>query len=151
MVVLQMRNTGFSIKVSVNHGSKSYFTECFIKQKTQVRFGVFTNPYWPTNSEILTRTRTLNCRSPRPFFLGQDIDGSTKAPVIHLFNQFCGKHLLNTIELFHKVYETEVSEEELQDCLEFAEWQGVEQVNYWSESRVKILLESLKGINLLSL
>jgi hypothetical protein len=134
--------------VEYRERNKRYFSECFLKEKTFVRYLVNSYKAKPLVEEVINDTRRFDCRSSRPYKAGQPCDGSISSPVMHLYNQLCQHHGICSTDLYNEAYpEGFITEKEIQQCIELAEWQGVEIITDWNRTNVMRVLGSLTEIN----
>jgi hypothetical protein len=129
-----------------------YISECFVKAEGGIH-GAYskhdTNPYV---AMILLDTKMYAPLSPRPYKAGQALDETIDAPVWHLFVQLC-KHLeLDAIACCKEAYkEHALTQDDLDQMLAFADWQGVETITNLSDEIIERVFTSLRFINLYSL
>lgn len=130
------------------HGQK-YIVECFIKGDGYVLHKIFACTKLPPEQQILRETLKRGCKSKRPYLAGQRSDGTIAATVFHLYVQLCGQSGIDPLHLYNSNYpENPISDMWLLECLDHAEWQGVELITEWDETNVHRVLQSLTEINL---
>jgi hypothetical protein len=90
------------------------------------------------------------CFSPRPYQLGQACDGSITACALALFVRFCRDCGHDDEALMRTAYPNE-KRGDLNEIVEFADWQGVAYPAQWDEQAKAGLLGSLHAVNYHSL
>lgn len=103
----------------------------------------------PTRSLIIRDTYAYRCQSPRPCEPGQDCDGSTIACVYHFYSQLCALFTIDPLELYNAFYpDRSLTQEQFDALLAFAEWQGVEIIEDWSQQKIELVIENIRNIGL---
>lgn len=148
-LVMDKRDEKSHIYVEQTEHGKKYVVECFVKEGCYVLHKIFVYAKLPAEEQILMDTLEHGCKSRRPYQAGQVCDGSIAAPVFHLYAQLCWQTGIDPVHLYNSNYPNNpISEVWLLECLDHAEWQGVEQITKWDKATIQRVLQSLTEVNL---
>lgn len=137
-----------SVLILQNVRTTEYVVETYIKGDGFVWYSVLRFDKKPSLVTIFRHTYELGCKSPRPYKPGQPCDGSITATVYHLFNQLCIAFNLDPVALHNEAYANDAfTLDELNNAIDFAEWQGVEKIAVFNEDAIQAVLESMGEIN----
>jgi hypothetical protein len=144
------RKQGKNLHYSIFQDTRNnqYVIEAYLKVNRGILHTTYRDDDLP-NEKLITYYAGKGYFSRRPYRLGQIGDVSIHYPVIAVFVQYCKDNQYSPSEILKEAYPNEdyVTEEELNDNIREAEWQGVEYVQAWNKDSFSKLLSSIRYIN----